>query len=960
MDYFKTSRLRLREFQKITKFSPAGTFLITDFGMVWMGDMLLQNESGDLMMEQATDAGFFVDASSQSLAEEGCRTQMGMEGFMMLEDLDDSRWYVNGMPEEMMLDGDASNPSSKVVNTSTQTGISNAPPGSRKIKPVKHPGLKLQTPIAYQRDTDLNVIPIQKDGRAVCKKCGAIGVKHAFYTRERRYCSLACARGSDDNDAGTQNDTGSQEMLQSPTNSQWSPDELPTTPVSVPVALPPTNTQSPQQTAPFTAINSATTSYVVPQQPTPQASQLPHQNISELQLPPVFILPPDEPPFPSEKRSSNLAYSYDWTAQLTDPYFKAAPTSCFKHAPMADYWDIDVGLKVEVENTDSYDYSEEFPNSFWIASVLRVEGYKALLRYEGFISDGSKDFWVNLCSSSVHPIGWSALRGKPLIPPKSIKDKYSNWKEFLKRRLTGARTLPSNFYSKVHESMKSRFRCDLTVEVVDKDRISQVKVATIDKIVGKRLQLRYYDSKPSVADVFWCHEDSPLIHPVGWAKRIGQRLDCSPEYRDRIMKGLREKDDSTADLFAIPERFPLPANCFFRKGMKLEAIDPLNLADICVATIMEVLNEGYLMICVDFWNDQHPSTEDWFCYHMTSPCIFPAGFCASNDIPLTPPKDYNKSDFDWNRYLQETGCIAAPAQLFNQDIPDHGLEVGMKLESADLMNPRLVCVATIVRVVGRLLRVHFDGWEKEFDQWVDCNSCDIYPVGWCELVSHKLEPPFSEAKPLPCGNRTGGSRKRRGKATGNTPTKTPQLTEELKISEFRTMRAEEFENLPDHGSESFNVPPPDTSAIDKKRPYQQEWISNAQTSSQQNVSPSTAKNTKSTILVEQNNCTPGKSKLIPRLSDCKSKAISIRPDTWDVEDVAEFLKTNDCATYCDAFIKKGINGRKLLELSKDEVHSLAGMKVGPSLKIQNLINQLIMKVNPAHMRRNKSSLKTVL
>lgn len=88
--------------------------------------------------------------------------------------------------------------------------------------------------------------------------------------------------------------------------------------------------------------------------------------------------------------------------------------------------------------------------------------------------------------------------------------------------------------------------------------------------------------------MFWCHEDSPLIHPVGWAKRIGQRLDCSPEYQDRIMKGLREKDDSTADLFAIPERFPLPANCYFRKGMKLEAIDPLNLADICVATIMEV------------------------------------------------------------------------------------------------------------------------------------------------------------------------------------------------------------------------------------------------------------------------------------------------------------------------------------------------------------------------------------
>lgn len=30
---------------------------------------------------------------------------------------------------------------------------------------------------------------------AVCEKCGAIGVKHAFYTRERRFCSMACARG---------------------------------------------------------------------------------------------------------------------------------------------------------------------------------------------------------------------------------------------------------------------------------------------------------------------------------------------------------------------------------------------------------------------------------------------------------------------------------------------------------------------------------------------------------------------------------------------------------------------------------------------------------------------------------------------------------------------------------------------------------------------------------------------
>lgn len=65
----------------------------------------------------------------------------------------------------------------------------------------------------------------------------------------------------------------------------------------------------------------------------------------------------------------------------------------------------------------------------------------------------------------------------------------------------------------------------------------------------------------------------------------------------------------------------------------------------------------------------------------------------------------------------------------------------MKVECADLMDPRLVCVATIARVVGRLLKVHFDGWEDEYDQWLDCESPDMYPVGWCVLVGHKLEGP---------------------------------------------------------------------------------------------------------------------------------------------------------------------------------------------------------------------------
>lgn len=83
---------------------------------------------------------------------------------MGLDDFEASRWCSSELDNgEISTDSELVNSN---VATATQTSIKDIPvTGSRKIKPVKHPALKLQTPIAYQSDTDLNVIPIQKDGR---------------------------------------------------------------------------------------------------------------------------------------------------------------------------------------------------------------------------------------------------------------------------------------------------------------------------------------------------------------------------------------------------------------------------------------------------------------------------------------------------------------------------------------------------------------------------------------------------------------------------------------------------------------------------------------------------------------------------------------------------------------------------------------------------------------------------
>lgn len=482
------------------------------------------------------------------------------------------------------------------------------------------------------------------------------------------------------------------------------------------------------------------------------------QPLPQIQAPPPPVPILDETVPLIRRKPAELANSYDWDPILNDPSIIAAPVTCFKHAPMSDIWhNIMVGMKVEVENTDCDNVSEAFPDSFWVATVLKIVGYKALLRYEGFGMNPEKDFWVSLCSNQVHPVGWCATRGKPLIPPKTIEDKYGDWKDFLRKRLTGARTLPSNYSNKINESMKSRFQIGLNLEVVDKNRISQVKVAIVQKIVGKRLNVKYYDLPPDDAG-FWCHEDSPLLHPVGWANKVkfnvmrerkvfnlilkvGHNLVAPDNYLERINQGIFEDDDATEELFNTYQiGSKETTNMNFCIGMKLEAIDPLNLSSICVATVMDVLNYGYIMIRIDTY-ESDSTGADWFCYHVSSPCIFPAGFCERYGIPLTPPKSYDSDTFNWNSYLKETNNDPVPVRMFNNFIPQHGFVAGMKLEAADLMDPRLVCVATVAKVVGRLLKIHFDGWEEEYDQWLDCESTDIYPIAWCQSVGHKLEGP---------------------------------------------------------------------------------------------------------------------------------------------------------------------------------------------------------------------------
>ena len=150
--------------------------------------------------------------------------------------------------------------------------------------------------------------------------------------------------------------------------------------------------------------------------------------------------------------------------------------------------------------------------------------------------------------------------------------------------------------------------------------------------------------------------------------------------------------------------------------MKLEAVDPLNLDNICVATVVQVRRFGYLMIRIDWCEKGDESGgSGLFCYHVSSACIAPPGFCEANAISLKPPDDY-EGRFRWGDYLRQNKATPASEALFgNREETAPQLRVGMRVEAADLTDPRLVCIATIAQVAGRLVRIHFDGWSDDSD-----------------------------------------------------------------------------------------------------------------------------------------------------------------------------------------------------------------------------------------------------
>ncbi|XP_077482206.1 lethal(3)malignant brain tumor-like protein 1 [Stigmatopora argus] len=107
--------------------------------------------------------------------------------------------------------------------------------------------------------------------------------------------------------------------------------------------------------------------------------------------------------------------------------------------------------------------------------------------------------------------------------------------------------------------------------------------------------------------------------------------------------------------------------------------------------------------------------------------------------------DMRTEPWTWSQYLQETKAIAAPEKLFQETqrppTVKNEFKQGMKLEGIDPQHPSMYFVLTVAEVCGYRLRLHFDGYSDCHDFWVNANSPDVHPAGWCESTGHRLHTP---------------------------------------------------------------------------------------------------------------------------------------------------------------------------------------------------------------------------
>ncbi|KAK3932515.1 DNA ligase 1 [Frankliniella fusca] len=544
------------------------------------------------------------------------------------------------------------------------------------------------------------------------------------------------------------------------------------------------------------------------------------------------------------------------------------------------------------------------------------------------------------------------------------------WSKYLD--MVKAKAAPSKLFKDPFPFGKNGFKVGMKLEGIDPEHPACFCVLTVAEVKGYRLRL-HFDGYPDNYD-FWVNADSPEIFQPGWCEKNGRPL-TPPKGLTAFSwtSYLKTSKAIAAPKILFSNKTSASNVCpnGFRTGMKLEAVDKKNSSLVCVASISDVV-DGRCLIHFDSWDDMYDYWAD-----PSSPYIHPIGWCKDHGVTLTPPNQYkDPSVFSWDKYLKETKTQAAPARAFKQR-QANGFRRGMRLEAVDKRVPHLIRVATVDDVRDHSIRIRFDGWPDQYSYWVDDDSPDIHPAGWCLETKHPLEPPLSEEDmkvTARCG--TPGCRGE-GHVKGSrytchiTPQNCPYAPENL----------HKDAHLPDRmtsGNDSLGLEESPTLSHSEKGDYRKpmsrppRWKRLLHDGEDREVKRQRLSdeddefgNKPSLILSMQQKLQselersvvdpgyhlesgPGRPALWVKhsqpLHDSPMIRDAVNPQAWTIEDVLEFLSSIPCLEeYGKVFKEQDVDGEALLMLTQNELVHNMKLKLGHAIRLYNCIWSALLK-----------------
>ncbi|KAH8342060.1 hypothetical protein KR059_010343, partial [Drosophila kikkawai] len=547
------------------------------------------------------------------------------------------------------------------------------------------------------------------------------------------------------------------------------------------------------------------------------------------------------------------------------------------------------------------------------------------------------------------------------------------WSEYLKAKGRDV-AAPIHLFLNPFPISPNCFERGMKLEAIDPENCSLFCVCSIAEVRGYRLKLTF-DGYSSMYD-FWVNADSQDIFPPGWCDKTGRLLQAPRDYCPERFNWSRYliKTNAKAAPRALFAHLKMPQQTGisngFAVGMHLEAEDLNDTGKICVATVADILDER-VRVHFDGWDDCY---DLWV--HVSSPYIHPCGWHENRQQLIVPP-DFKTTVFNWPDYIADVGGVAAPKHLFQPRQPME-YQARMKLEVVDQRNPCLIRPATIVTRKGYRVQIHLDCWPSEYYFWLEDDSPDLHPIGWCEATSHDLETPpgYLQATPvMPCdveGCRGFGNAKRFNLSVHALRDCCPYAPENWRQWRSKTVKPARVapdkirrgvptmnprkavtpdvqqvaikEEIPPKVSKKRATPPPCAEKKMQKKQKVDVGVDVAKEEQKPDPCARTLDIAKSFLKgygpqLLQNY------RLWKQNSTFNQDQIRSNPLHWTTWDVYEFMeRAMDSTEIARVIFEHELDGRALLMLGRQELDKYLNLKVGPAAKLYSLIMNLRIAV----------------